>query len=123
MVERSAAPETLDRIFHALSDPTRRRILDMVTTREHSVGELARPFDMSLAAVSKHVKVLEGAGLVHRRRLGRAARLRLNPPALETASAWLEHYRAFWERRLDALERLVLEEEPERPRDKGRETR
>jgi DNA-binding transcriptional ArsR family regulator len=110
MVESSAAPE-LDRIFRALGDPTRRAILGMVAEREHSVTELARPFEISLAAISKHLKTLEAAGLVERRWIGRAARCRLRPDALMAADAWLAHYRMFWTDRLDALDRFLRERE------------
>jgi DNA-binding transcriptional ArsR family regulator len=108
MVE-SQAPQ-LDRIFRALGDQTRRAILAMVAERERSVTELAQPFEMSLAAVSKHLKTLEAAGLVERRWIGREARCRLRPDALMTADAWLAHYRKFWTERLDALERFLREQ-------------
>src|SRR5919198_4208818 len=101
MVE--SAPAELDRIFRALGDQTRRAILGMVAERERSVTELARPFDMSLAAVSKHLKTLEAAGLVERRWIGRKASCRLRPDALMAADAWLAHYRQFWTDRLEAL--------------------
>lgn len=109
MVE-SRAPE-LDRIFRALGDPTRRAILGMVADRERSVTELAGPFEMSLAAVSKHLKTLEAAGLVERRWVGREARCRLRRDALMTADAWLARYRKFWSDRLDALEQFLRERE------------
>lgn len=79
----------------------------MVAHRERSVSEIASPFEMSLAAVSKHVKTLESAGLVERRWMGREARCRLNPDALVAAEAWLHHHRQFWTARLDALERVL----------------
>jgi DNA-binding transcriptional ArsR family regulator len=100
--------QELDRIFRALGDPTRRAILGMVAQREHSVTELAEPFAMSLAAVSKHLKTLEAAGLVERRWVGRAARCRLRPDAFMAADAWLAAYRKFWTDRLDALERFLV---------------
>jgi DNA-binding transcriptional ArsR family regulator len=104
MVEPS---DRLDAIFHALSDPTRRAILGMVLDEARSVSELAAPFDMSLAAVAKHLKVLEGAGLIDRRWEGRTARCRLRPEALRTADEWIGHYRRFWDDRLDALDRML----------------
>jgi DNA-binding transcriptional ArsR family regulator len=107
MVESRAAE--LDRIFRALGDGTRRAMLGMVADRECSVTELAQPFDMSLAAVSKHLRTLEQAGLVERRWVGRQARVRLQPGALREADAWLEHYRRFWTDRLDALEGFLRE--------------
>lgn len=101
MVNRSAA--ALDRTFAALADPTRRAMVQRLTRGEASVTELAAPFRMSLPAVSKHLRVLEGAGLVARRREGRTHRLRLVPRPLATVSRWLDDRRRFWERRLDAL--------------------
>ncbi|MCI0570874.1 MAG: metalloregulator ArsR/SmtB family transcription factor [Myxococcaceae bacterium] len=115
MVERA---EHLDRVFHALADPTRRALLGMVSQRERTVTELAQPFAISLAAVSKHLKVLEAAHLIQRRWEGRVARCRLNAEALRTADEWLGHYRHFWEVRLDSLEQLLKSEAPERRRKK-----
>jgi DNA-binding transcriptional ArsR family regulator len=108
------SPAGLDRVFRALGDPTRRAILSMVAERERSVTELASPFEMSLAAVSKHVKTLEAAGLVERRWIGREARCRLRPDALRSADEWLAHYRKFWSARLDALERVLRERQTRR---------
>jgi DNA-binding transcriptional ArsR family regulator len=107
MVESGAAE--LDRIFRALGDPTRRALIGMMAGRERTVTELAGPFDMSLAAVSKHLKALEGAGLVERRWIGREARCRLRADGLMAADAWLAHYRRFWTERLDALDRFLRE--------------
>ena len=96
--------QTLDRTFHALADPTRRAILSRLARGEASVGELAEPFDMTLPAVSKHLKVLEHAGLISRTRRAqwRPAKLELAP--LAEASDWLEEYRRIWEDRLDRLD-------------------
>jgi DNA-binding transcriptional ArsR family regulator len=102
----------LDRVFHALADGTRRRILERIADESLTVSEIARPFRISLAAVSKHLQVLERAGLVHRRREGTAYWLSLNAEALLRADEWLAHYRRFWEQRLDALQQL-LEKEPQ----------
>ena len=93
----------LDATFAALSDPTRRAILERLGRGESSVTELARPFRISLPAVSKHVTVLELAGLVTRRRAGRVHRCRLAAGPMREAAAWIMTYRKFWERRLDAL--------------------
>jgi len=101
----------LDRIFHALADPTRREILRLASTGPRSVTDLARPFDISLAAISKHIQVLEGARLVVREKRGRTATARLNGEAMKTAAQWLAEYRRFWGERLDALEAMLLEEE------------
>lgn len=94
----------LDHTFGALADPTRRAILARLRAGEESVGELAAPFPMSLQAVSKHLRVLEDAGLVVRRVEGRTHRLRLVPAALDDASGWIEDQRRFWNERLDELE-------------------
>ncbi len=115
MVEQTARPYDLDRIFHALADPTRRAILRLVAGGPRSVTDLARPFDMSLAAVSKHIQVLEGARLVTREKLGRVATAQLNGEAMKTASQWLAEYQQFWDDRLDALEAMLLEEEKGTP--------
>jgi DNA-binding transcriptional ArsR family regulator len=93
----------LDRTFHALTDPTRRAILLRLAQGEATVGELARPFATSLPAISKHLKVLERAGLLARIRAGRLHRCRLVAAPLAETSAWLDRYRRFWERQLDAL--------------------
>ncbi len=105
MVERNA--QTLDRVFHALSDPTRRAILAQLVSRPSTVGELSEPFDISLNAVSKHLKMLERAGLVSREVRGREHHLKLNPKALANAYDWLAFYERFWNERLDALAVLV----------------
>ena len=105
MVNQST--ERLDRVFHALTDPTRRHMLRNLTVRERTVSELAEPFHMSLAAASKHVKVLEGAGLVRRTVQGRTHFCRLDPKPLEGAAEWIRFYERFWNERLDALEELL----------------
>ena len=103
MVEYSAA--TLDRVFHALADPTRRAMLRALTPGEMTVGELGDPFEMTFAAASKHIKVLEGAGLVERRVLGRSHFCRLQARPLAAADTWLRFYERFWTDRLDRLEK------------------
>ncbi|HEY9229135.1 MAG TPA: metalloregulator ArsR/SmtB family transcription factor [Gemmatimonadaceae bacterium] len=100
--------ERLDRVFHALSDSTRRAILRRLSTSDALVTEIAEPFDISLAAVSKHVRVLEDAGLVRRTVTGREHRCALNPQPLAGAADWVEYYRAFWETRLDAMETFII---------------
>ena len=99
----------LDLIFHALSDATRRSILHGVARKEKTVGEIARPFRMSLAAVSKHLKVLERAKLIERRKEGSFQIVKLNAEALERAEHWISYYEQFWSRRLDALQELIEE--------------
>jgi len=101
----------LDTIFHALGDPTRRRMLRQLADGEKTVGTLAEPFAMSLAAASKHIKVLEQAGLVRREVQGRTHHVRLDPTALASAHEWLGFYEKFWSGRLDALERLLRDED------------
>lgn len=99
----------LDRVYGAIADPTRRAIIAMLASRgEVNVGLVADRFPISLNGVSKHIKVLERAGLVERTIRGREHRLKLRPEALRDAAKWLEHYRAFWEKRLDALEELLV---------------
>ena len=95
--------ERLDNTFHALADPTRRAILASVAREEQTVSELAEPFDMSLAAVSKHLKVLERAGLVSRTREGRVHHLRLDAAPLKEAAMWIAFYQKFWGDQLDSL--------------------
>lgn len=98
----------LDRIFHALADPTRRAMLRHLADGEYSVGELAEPFDMSFAAAAKHVKVLEGAGLLKRTIEGRTHRCSIEVGPLAEADRWIAYYQRFWTNRLDALETALL---------------
>jgi DNA-binding transcriptional ArsR family regulator len=93
----------MDRTLAALADPTRRAILAQLTAGDARVGDVAEPFEMSLNAVSKHLKVLEGAGLVRREVRGREHWLSFDGEPLTAASDWIDHYRKFWEGRLDAL--------------------
>ncbi len=103
--------DDLDRIFQALSDSTRRSILRQVTKGEQTITDLARPHDLTFAAVSKHLKVLEAARLIARRREGSFQMISLNPEALKTADQWLRFYQRFWTTRLDALKSLLEEKE------------
>jgi DNA-binding transcriptional ArsR family regulator len=119
MVELQA--EQLDSIFHALGDATRRRMLHELAEGERTVGQLAEPFEMSLAAASKHIKALENAGLVRREVRGRTHLVRLEPDALATAHEWLSFYERFWTQRLDVLERLLREDDA-RPQSAKRKT-
>ncbi len=96
-------PDRLSATFSALADPTRRAILARLALGEASVGELAEPFDMSLPAVSKHLKVLERAGLIARGREAQWRPARLEAGPLKDAADWIEHYRRFWEQTLDRL--------------------
>lgn len=99
--------KALDRTFGALADPTRRRILAQLAKGAECVTNLARPHDMSLAAVSKHLIVLERAGLVRRRREGRVHSLALEAKPMQEAQAWLDRYRKFWEANLDQFEKYL----------------
>jgi DNA-binding transcriptional ArsR family regulator len=101
------ATDMLDRTFAALSDPTRRAIVERLADGEASVTELAAPFSMSLPAVSKHLKVLEKAGLISRGRKAQWRPCRLEPEPLKEASDWLEEYRRLWEERLDRLDEYL----------------
>lgn len=106
-----AAPRTLDSTLLALADPTRRAILQRLSRGEARVTEVARPFAMSLNAVSKHILVLERAKLVKRRRVGREHFLSYRPEPLDAAAQWIESTRTFWASRLDALEELLRKED------------
>jgi DNA-binding transcriptional ArsR family regulator len=97
----------LDVVFSALADPTRRAILRSLSLGPATINEIAKPFPVSLNAVSKHVMVLERAGLLRREIKGREHHCRINARPLRRANVWLEHYRQFWEVRLDALEAYV----------------
>ncbi|MDQ6829263.1 MAG: metalloregulator ArsR/SmtB family transcription factor [Gemmatimonadota bacterium] len=105
MVEQQT--RRLDRVFGALSDPTRRAIVARLSRRPATVGEIAAPFAISLAAVSKHVQVLERAGIVHRDIRGRTHHCSLERDALRSAADWVERYHRFWDARLDALEQVL----------------
>ena len=109
MVNYSAP--ALDAVFSALADPTRRAILARLARGESSVSELAEPFDVSLPAILKHLRVLERAGLITHEKDGRVRRCRLDAKPLRRAVSWLEHYRAFWGVRLDALEHHLIAQE------------
>jgi DNA-binding transcriptional ArsR family regulator len=98
-----------DHVFHALAHPVRRAILRRIAAEEHSVTELAAPFDMSLEAVSKHIQVLERARLLRRTRAGRVHRCRLSPKPLRDAAKLLSELSGLWNRRLDALEELLVD--------------
>lgn len=101
----------LDSVFHALADPTRRAMLARLAEGELRIGELAAPFAMSLAAASKHVRVLEHAGLLERRVAGRTHFCRIQAQPLQAAQAWLNYYSRFWRGRLDTLEALLVAEQ------------
>ena len=100
----------LDRVFHALSDPTRRRMIDRLVRAPASVSDLAKPLDMTLAAVVQHVQVLEASGVVRTEKIGRVRMCRVEPKALTAAEKWFHDRRQSWEQSLDRLEDLLREE-------------
>lgn len=106
MVEHSRSPE-LDRVFSALADPTRRAIVRRLSDHPATINEIAKPFRVSLNAISKHVRRLELAGILRREIKGRQHFCSVEPGPLREANQWLEHYRRFWEQRLDSLEAYV----------------
>ena len=103
--------QELDAVFAALADPTRRKILERLSAGNVRATDLAKPFSISLPAVSKHLRVLEEAGLLCRRRSGREHRFDLKPAPFRAASEWIEQYRKFWEGSLDALAEYLENEE------------
>jgi len=102
-------PVALDATFAALADPTRRAILARLARGEASVTELAKPFPVSLPAISKHLRVLSRAGLLERQKVGRVHHCRLVAKPMERASAWIQQYQSFWEQQLDSLDRYLKE--------------
>lgn len=107
MVEYPRSAE-LDRVFSALADPTRRAILRRLTHRPATINEIAEPFRVSLNAISKHLMVLERAGLLRREIRGREHHCWIEPRPLREADEWLKYYRQFWEQRMDALQAYVV---------------
>jgi DNA-binding transcriptional ArsR family regulator len=105
MVEYSAAP--LDRVFHSLADPTRRDILRRLSGAEHTISELAKPYAMSLAAIAKHINVLDKAGLVIKQRKGKEKMICIVPETIKAAEKHLTEYERIWAARYDALEALL----------------
>ena len=103
----------LDQVFFALSDATRRGILARLAASSATIGELAQPFDISKPAITRHMKVLERAGLIDRKVSGRRHTCTLSTAGLKTAEEWINFHRSFWESRFDALESLLREQETE----------
>jgi DNA-binding transcriptional ArsR family regulator len=110
-------PDRLSETFSALADPTRRAILARLASGEATVTELAEPFEMSLPAVSKHLKVLQRAGLIARTREAQWRPCRLQPEPLKDIADWVEHYRRFWEESLDRLDEYLKEIQAATPPD------
>src|SRR5580658_7996183 len=123
---KQAASRTarLDAVFAALADPTRRAIIERLSRSEARVTEVAEPFNMSLNAVSKHIRVLEASGVIERHRQGRDHILSINAHSLDEVDGWIERTRRYWEKRLDAMEHLLRELKKERkvgPRDRQKD--
>jgi DNA-binding transcriptional ArsR family regulator len=114
LIKSAMSPDRLTTTLHALADPTRRAILARLALGETSVSELAQPFDMTLPAISKHLKVLERAGLISRGRDAQRRPCRLEASPLRDVSAWVADYRRFWEQRLDRLEDYLKEAQAKR---------
>lgn len=112
----------MNSVFHALGDATRRSMLRELANGERTVGQLAEPFAISLAAASKHIKALEHAGLIHREVRGRTHLCRLAPGPLASAHEWLSFYERFWTDRLDMLDRLLREEDARQSANPKKET-
>ncbi len=104
----TSQPQTLDRVFLALSHPVRREILLRLAQGAATVTDIAAPFELSLNAISKHLKVLEKAGLIQRQVQGREHYCRIRPEPIEEVSNWLTYYQAFWTSRLDAMEQELI---------------
>ena len=109
MVDKS--PERLDAVFRALADPTRRAMLHELAAQPRTVGELAAPFEISLAGASKHIQVLERAGLVQREVRGRVHTCHLDAHPLHAGAEWLRHYERLWNQKLDLLETILKAED------------
>ncbi|MBA3414728.1 MAG: helix-turn-helix transcriptional regulator [Chloroflexia bacterium] len=112
----------LDLMFHALADPTRRGMVERLSRGPASVGELARPLEMSLSAVVQHLRVLEASGLVRSEKVGRVRTCRIEPEAMQAAERWIAERRASWERRLDRLGHVLAEQTEPVGQEPGRES-
>lgn len=102
-----SAKLVLDNIFHSLADPTRRKILELITSEPLTITQIKQPFKISLVAISKHLKVLERARLIRRQKMGREYLIRLHPQPLRDAHKYIENYKKDWMRQLDALEKFM----------------
>jgi DNA-binding transcriptional ArsR family regulator len=123
MVQQHISQDRLDATFSALADPTRRAILARLASGETSVSELAEPFEMSMPAISKHLKVLQRAGLIERGREAQWRPCRLSAGPLKDASDWLDRYRRFWEESLDRLDVYLRELQKRKAQKKEHENR
>jgi DNA-binding transcriptional ArsR family regulator len=102
---------TIDRVFHALGDPTRRAIVEKLSEGPITVSHLAKPLDITLAAVVQHLQILERSGLVHTEKVGRVRTCRIEPKGLSVAEKWIDERRSLWEKRFDRLGALLAEPE------------
>jgi DNA-binding transcriptional ArsR family regulator len=107
---QQAHVEEINLIFHSLADPTRRRILERLTTTDLTVTEIAEPYEMSLPAISKHLKILEHAKLIGRKKQGREYQIHLEPQTLKTVIEYISFYEAFWNNKLTQLEEFLKKE-------------
>jgi DNA-binding transcriptional ArsR family regulator len=103
---------SVDRVFHALAEPTRRALVEQLSAGPRSVSELAQPFDVTLAAIVQHLQVLEECGVIRTEKVGRVRTCRIEPSGLKVAAQWIAGRRALWERRLDRLGDILAEDEP-----------
>lgn len=110
---------TVDRVLHALADPSRRMIVERLSRGSATVSELARPLEMTLSAVLQHLQVLESSGVVRSEKVGRVRICRIEPAALRTVEQWISERRASWERRLDRLGEVLARPEQPRPAPTG----
>jgi DNA-binding transcriptional ArsR family regulator len=110
----------VDRAFHALAEPTRRAIVERLAAGPSTVSALAEPFDMTLAAVVQHVRVLEAGGIIRTEKVGRVRTCRIEPAGLNVAARWIADRRALWERRFDRLGEVLAEREQDRKKGKKR---
>jgi DNA-binding transcriptional ArsR family regulator len=111
----STTAQPIDRVFRALSDPTRRQVLERLSRSSASVSELAEPFDMALPSFVQHMRILEGCGLVRSRKSGRVRTYRIAPRRMKLAEDWMVRQRALWERRLDQLDEYLATMKEKRP--------
>jgi DNA-binding transcriptional ArsR family regulator len=105
----------VDRVFHALAEPSRRAIVDRLSAGPMSVSDLAQPFDLTLAAIVQHLQVLEESGVVRTEKIGRVRTCRLDPNGLKLGERWIAERRSLWERRLDRLGELLAEDDQPKP--------
>jgi len=105
-------PINIDRLFHALGDPTRRAILDRLTAGPVSVSRLAEPLDITLTVVAQHLQILEEVGLVHTEKLGRVRTCRIETKGFDSLEKWVRDHRTAWERKLDRLGQFLADEDP-----------